>query len=869
METHDNLPRQTTTFIGREREIAEIAALLDQPACRLLTLVGPGGIGKTRLAIEVIFRHSDAFTDGTIFVPLAPLNTAENIPTAIAGAFNIHLNANTDPAAQILNYLSGCTLLLVLDNFEHVLDGAGLVADILRTAPGVRILATSREPLNLLDEWLWHVKGLPFPEDESNTQFDDYDAIQLFRERARRVQRDFDIQAQVPDVVRICRLVEGMPLAVELAAGWLKTLTCKQIGDEIQRNLDILVSPVRDMPSRHRSIRAVFDQSWSLLTDEQRAVFRRLSVFRGGFTLAAAEKVAEASLWALAGLVDKSLLHFDNAGRYSLHELLRQYGEEKLVAAGEMDSARDAHSMYFLDFLAERLPDIKGRRQREAIREIDVDFENIRVAWLRGVETKDAHGLANALDTLYIFYEAFRLQYRLVCKQLMRYSLDSLDPTENHMIYRLWWRLQTRYLTWQNLSSSHLEKCLEVARAENDSAEIALCLEHLAIISFHFEAKVAVALAYIDEATARFRSLPDPYYLADNLHQISLYSHHNGDMDKAILSMQESYEIRQELHDKIGEAWAILLLSIFAEDDAKYERGLERSFQLFQYMDFEAGRCAVRFYQAANLFYRGEFADARSHAEDGLSLARKYNFDTEGESNFLILAQLACVEGDYEQGKRICYECRVLTQNATFLEFYTLATEAIANFGLKKYDAARQDHCAALTGFLGQHDKRNMIFCLPVSALLAAHDGQSTWACEILGLTFRYPNTRIGWLHKWSLMTDLRSDLERKLGVDGFAAAWERGAKLDLENTVRRILAEKSMSSMPLAPSRTLPEPLTKRELEILRLIADGLQNQEIADQLVIALGTVKAHINAIYGKLNSANRVQAVTRARELGLLP
>ena len=246
-----------TPFIGRSQEIDEIGALLDDPSCRLLTLVGPGGIGKTRLAAEVALRKRDSFPDGLIFVSLAPLNRADDLLTAIAEAmpFHFHQDSRT-PQEQFFAYLRekhGQHLLLVLDNFEHLLDGADIVSDILAITTNLKILTTSRETLNLQEEWMRTISGLAYPSREDVDSLDEYSSVQLFLERARRIRSDFRLAQDRRGVVEICQVVEGMPLAIELAVGWLKTLRPAEIAHEIRHNLDMLATRSRNLPERHRT----------------------------------------------------------------------------------------------------------------------------------------------------------------------------------------------------------------------------------------------------------------------------------------------------------------------------------------------------------------------------------------------------------------------------------------------------------------------------------------------------------------------------------------------------------------------------------------------------------------------------------------
>ncbi|PKO20431.1 MAG: SARP family transcriptional regulator, partial [Chloroflexi bacterium HGW-Chloroflexi-1] len=324
-----NLPPSPTPFVGREEELAELADYLANPDCRLLTLVGPGGIGKTRLVLQVAADQTGAFVHGIHFVPLASVSSTELIVSAIAEALDLPFDSHQDPKEQLLNYLHEKEMLLVLDNLEHLLPisissacgkgegGAELLAEILRRAPGVVLLVTSRERLNLREEWVYTVEGLTYPEGEAVGRPalsvaegpETYSAVNLFQQRARRAYQHFSLsEIERPHVVRICQLVEGMPLGVELAAAWVAVHSCEEIAQEIERNLDILTTRLRNVPARQWSVRATFEHSWQLLSETEKDIFARLSVFRGGFRREAAAVVTGASLSTLSSLLDKSLI---------------------------------------------------------------------------------------------------------------------------------------------------------------------------------------------------------------------------------------------------------------------------------------------------------------------------------------------------------------------------------------------------------------------------------------------------------------------------------------------------------------------------------------------------------------------------------
>ncbi len=385
-----------------------LGAFFADPEARLLTILAPGGMGKTRLALAAaqgLLEQTSSgvqFADGIYFVPLAPLDGAGKIAQAIAQAMSLIFDANIaashTPEEQLLDHLRDRRLLLILDNFEHLLDGLPLVSDLLREAPGLSILATSRERLNLREEHVLTLHGLEYaPVGVTDVRsIGEYAATKLFMQSARRARPDFVLRDDnVSSVAQLCRMVQGMPLALELTAAWLDILPVVEVAQEVQRNLDFLETDKPDVPQRQRSIRAVFETTWQRLTEEEQDAFARLSVFRGGFERVAAGEVSEISLRLLRRLVAKSLLQYEALNdRYQVHDLLRQYGVQKLEDLGRAEEVRDRHSAYFCAALYRYQSDIEGSNKREALAAIECDIDNVFSAWNWAV----AHGQVGRLD---------------------------------------------------------------------------------------------------------------------------------------------------------------------------------------------------------------------------------------------------------------------------------------------------------------------------------------------------------------------------------------------------------------------------------------------------------------------------------------
>jgi predicted ATPase len=428
-----NLPVQTTPFVGRESELHELADLLNTPAIRLITILGPGGMGKTRLALETAFTQIDRYGHGVFFVPLAPVIAPDMIVTTLADMIRFQFFSGGDPKQQLLDYLRDKTMLIILDNFEHLLEGAGLVGEILGTAPGVKIVVTSRARINLQEETLLRIDGMAVPEAQQELAADamTYSAIQLFFQSAKRVKPNFTLdQENIPLVVQICQQVQGLPLGILLAAAWVDLLTVSEISSEIAQNIDFLETSQQNIPTRQRSIRAVFEYSWNLLSLDERRVFAKLSVFRGGFTRDAAEKIAGATLRILAALINKSMLRRTPDGRYELHELLRQYVTEQIKDQLEVYTAvLTAHSTYFAALMKNAEAHIHSRQERSVMEKIAQDFDNVLLAWNSAVEQGNEPAIRHMLFSLdrYLAIQSLHLQKQELLEQAAQ-KLEALEP---------------------------------------------------------------------------------------------------------------------------------------------------------------------------------------------------------------------------------------------------------------------------------------------------------------------------------------------------------------------------------------------------------------------------------------------------------
>ncbi|MCB0209080.1 MAG: tetratricopeptide repeat protein, partial [Anaerolineae bacterium] len=713
----NNLPPQTGPLVGRTIELQRLEGFLTNPDCRLLTLVGPGGIGKTRLAIEAAGHYQSSLLHGVCFVSIPALVTEEVLVSSLAGSLKLALDGMVDPREQLLKALQEREILLLLDSFEHALapqpalrseeangghtsqnstghengaaDVRNLLSTILAFAPQVKLLVTSRERLNLEEEWFFQVDGLPVPDDAIQpAQVTTYSAVQLFLQNASRVQSGFaPTETDVLAIGRICRLVEGLPLGINLATAWIKVLPCAQIATEIESNLTFLQSPTHTVTHRHHSIEAVFDHSWQRLTNDEQQVLSRLSVFQGGFTIDAAQQVTDTTVLLLAGLVDKSWLTLNPEGRYDAHELLRRYAALKLgiTDAGSLDKAnmteaeidiRTRHAAYYAAFLSSRQTRIINENQFEAMAEIEVEFDNVRAAW----QWMLTHGLVTLVDQcmecLWHFLELKNQfneadeMYGQAIEAFARYSeagkmentpLLDLDAQYDRVYGRILIRQGWFHMRLSRFDSAEalLYQGLERVRRTGDRVETGRGMQHLGLIA-DVRGRYEEAEKLFRESFAILKSSPhSTHFDLSSVGTLGFLLMKMGQFEAAQPFLDESaFHYRQIGNMRGISAISAFMGAVFIQQGNYHEAKLS----LLKALDFQE-KIGDWAYMRMTLDWlgeayegAGEYSEAKTYYEKSLTVSQG-NGDWAGVAQALGHLGRVCVTlNAYQQAKQCLYE---------------------------------------------------------------------------------------------------------------------------------------------------------------------------------------------------------------------
>ena len=673
------IPIPPTPLIGRETELSALRQMLEDPQCRLMTLTGMGGIGKTRLAIKIANSIKEKFADGAGFVALAGLNSPAFLVSTIADALQLTLTGSQDPQRQLLNFLRKKKLLLVLDNAENLLPDVGLLVELLENAPFLKLLVTSREKLNIHWEWVFDIQGLSVSLDGDGEQAEQSSSVTLFIQRSRQVKTDLKFDSNEKAMIaRICQMVEGNPLAIELAAPWVKVLSIQEISEEIEKHLDILESSAHDLPERHRSIRTTFNYSWNLLSEDEKHTLSRLSTFRNSFTREAAEQITGTTLSLLSMLKAKSWLQRNASGRFYLHGLVSQYAAEKLQLNPEEERKT---RIKFGDYYAVRMKNwedkIKSPQSINVLAEMSNEIDNIRQAWEWMLLFGQQANVSQSHFSLYWFHEMHGLYKQGImlfdhAAGILRDSIKSHKDreriSEGLMVLGQVLSLEARWLARSGdleASSKILQEDIDILRSNQDKAtlgdalrlsgniefvkgnyeraeeilqeSVALCREvshqwgltsSLIVLGnlLQFQGEYEQSLQMSREAVEVARLVGEPRMLASSLFYQADVTQSLGLLNEAEELLKESLAISESIQDRWSIACALQILGTIATKKKEAENAVERlhsSLQIFNEMG-ERTRIVSSMIELGNaLVLQGFLQEAKFHFIETIKMAEE------------------------------------------------------------------------------------------------------------------------------------------------------------------------------------------------------------------------------------------------------
>ncbi len=880
-----NLPTSLTPLIGRQAEKAALLQLLSDSHTRMVTLLAQGGMGKTLLALEVAREQLGLFREGVYLVTLSKFVNVEELATLIADAIDCQIYLDQNIEEQLLNNLSRQNLLLLIDNAEYSVRSNAFLTDVLRTAPRVKILAISQVKLNLYAEKIFSIGGLTFTRSSANDE-NINDALKLFIERSRSVRPDIQLTQKSREAIQeICSLTEGMPLALVLAASWTALLSSEEIIRELKYGFDFLESDVQDVPARQRSIRAIFDYTWGLMSDDERQILARLSIFRRGFTREAAKSIAQGNLRSLMSLLNRAVIQSSSHdGRIEIHEMLRLYAEEQLQRSGNFETLRGIHSRYYLALIKQHEHDLKGKEQIEVLNLLQADEENIELALQWAIKQHDTQSLADALEGLfwYHFMRNRYLMFETLCKSITTEFSQSYSAIDVLLVVRT----QVRYswmIRWsEGTFARHPEIIVKLEQQilqlyDLDTPhEVALCELLLGDAVRTLLKDLERGRSLLKSAYDAFVSVGDEYYAAWTLHFIAKLQSDTQGVSNGIDPLNRALALRRKLGDQIGAMYSLYNLStdlILLGELERCQKITEEILSISRMTGEQSTMLLGQITLTLLAFFDGQFEKVRTHNEVNAALAAKLNHVLGQSWTHLIQTFVDFVDGRID----------VLTESLALSE-QVAAQSIVGYFSDLAYPFIQYSDNVVMRERLLNALRRSVEFaapgaqalCLPFLAAFEANQERYVQSAQLLALAELQPPSIMGWLPKWLQRTSLKARIEQKLTANVLDDAYEDGQKLEVQSVIRSFLlvnTDQGTTDTPipahiLQANSRLIEPLSERELEVLAYIGKGLSNQEIASEMVVELSTVKKHLTHIYGKLAVGTRAQAILRSQELGLI-
>jgi len=810
------LPTQGTPFLDRKGELAEVLTILANPDCRLLTILGPGGIGKSRLALRVGESLVDVYLNGVGFISLAAVSSPEFLISTIAENLGLQLRDQSGMLEQLVDYLRDKEILLILDNFEHLQGGINTLIKMMRQVPNLKLLVTSRERLNLREEWLFDLDGLHYPgehlvmEDKTNFKgldIESYAAVQLFLQGAHRIKPNFHIKGENgQNVARICQLLEGMPLGIELVSTWVRSLSCQEITRRIEGNLETLATTMQDMPKRHRSMLTVFDHSWKLLDSNEQRTFMKLSVFRGGFDRIAAEKVTGASTEILSKLVDKTLVRItpskggESEGRYEIQGLLRQYGARKLsLHPNEHARTRELHCIYYSNLLNRKESLLHGVDQKTALEEMGLEIENIRLAWQEACEHSHIEQINKSLSSLYRFYFV-RAWFQEGQKAFER-AVTALVGTghkvasANQAVARTVGRLIVRkgifygQLSRYEEAETLLQEGLSIHRELDIPEEIAFSLDGLGQV-YRMTSRYELARKALEESFSIYQEIGHRLGVADVLNHLCNLAYRTSDYAEAEQYLQETLSIRREFGDQQGIARCLLNLGTIVYRGGRYERAEQLARESLSVCESIGDHWGISacLNNLGNVAERlGKYVDAKELYEQSLEIKEDIGHRASIATSLYNLGKIAHHLGEneksiqlYDNSIRIITEIGNQWSYANALQGLGIVLLAVGSSLEAEEKMLESLRIAQEIGVVVLQEA-----ALVGMAEIFAHKGEIERAIELLALVSQRPSREKEIQDK---AETLLASLNPQLSSSDYNNAFNRGGKLEFDMVVAEML---------------------------------------------------------------------------------